>query len=149
MNLMEGKGLLYLTKLREGRKSTWRDGEREGGSSSSVNPNDGLILFLSCHTRKRDQTLPSNSEDSEKLPPPCLCCRLVGREWLLRSLPPGLDDAFPYHIIPITAMTMPNTTWRLRPSFPKKKKPITNTRIVFMCPITWKVTALNLPIQMN
>lgn len=66
-----------------------------------------------------------------------------------RSFPPGLDEALPYHIIPKIAIIMPKTTCQLRPSFPKKVNPITNTNIVFMWPSTWKVTAENLPMQMN
>lgn len=90
---------------------------------------------------------PSCSLDSDK--PPCFCCLLVGSEWLQRSFPPGLDEALPYHIIPTTAMIMPRTTCKLRPSFPKKKNPIIKTRIVFIWPSTWKETAVNLPMHMN
>lgn len=73
----------------------------------------------------------------------------VGRVWLRRSFPPGLDEALPYQIIPATAMIIPKTTWRLRPSFPKKKNPMIKTSIVFICPSTWKETAVNLPMQIN
>lgn len=93
-----------------------------------------------------NQTFPSTSVDSDIL---CLCCLLVGREPLLRSFPPGLADALPYHIIPTTAIIIPMTTCVLRPSFPKKIKPMIKTRIVFIWPITWKDTAVNLPMQMN
>lgn len=44
---------------------------------------------------------------------------------------------------------IPKTTWKLRPSFPKKKNPKIKTRMVFMCPSTWNDTAVNLPMQMN
>jgi hypothetical protein len=37
----------------------------------------------------------------------------------------------------------------LRPSLPKKKNPIIKTSIVFICPSTWKDTAVNLPMQIN
>jgi hypothetical protein len=50
---------------------------------------------------------------------------LSGRT-LRRSLPPGLADAFPYHIIPRD-----------------------RTSTVFMWPRTWKDTAEKRPIQMN
>ena len=72
---------------------------------------------------------------------------LMGK--LRRSFPPGLEDALPYHIIPAMAMVMPRITCKLRPSFPKKTNPKASTRIVFMCPRTWKDTAVNLPMQMN
>lgn len=92
-------------------------------------------------------TFPSISVDSDK--PSVFCDLLIGRAGLRRSFPPGLDEALPYQIIPTTAMIIPRTTCRLRPSFPKKRNPKIRTRIVFMCPITWKDTAVNLPIQMN
>lgn len=74
---------------------------------------------------------------------------LVGRVWFKRSFPPGFDEALPYHIIPITAMTIPKTTWTLRPSLPKKRNPNIKTSIVFMWPSTWNETAVNLPMQIN
>ena len=74
---------------------------------------------------------------------------LVGREWFKRSFPPGFVETLPYHIIPHTAISIPITTWTLRPSLPKKKNPITKTSMVFMCPRTWKETAVNLPMQIN
>lgn len=96
---------------------------------------------------EENQTFESCSLESDKLLG--FCCRIVGRDRLRRSFPPGLDEAFPYQIIPATAMIIPRTTCRLRPSFPKKKNPIINTRIVFIWPSTWKDTAVNLPMQMN
>ena len=66
-----------------------------------------------------------------------------------RSFAPGFDEALPYQIIPMIAIIIPRTTCILRPAFPKKVNPRINTRIVFMWPRTWKVTAENLPIQMN
>ena len=80
-------------------------------------------------------------------PPLCLS-DLTGRT-LRRSLPPGFADAFPYHIIPRTARIIPRTTWRFRPSLPKKRKPRNRTSTVFMWPKTWKDTAENRPMQMN
>ena len=64
-------------------------------------------------------------------------------------MPPGFDDAFPYQIMPITARSMPRATWKLSPSFPKKRNPNVNTRTVFMWPRTWNETAVNLPMHMN
>lgn len=92
-------------------------------------------------------TFPSIPLDSDK--PSVFCDLLIGRAGLRRSFPPGLDEALPYQIIPTTATIIPRMTWRLRPSFPNKKNPNIRTRIVFMCPITWKDTAVNLPMQMN
>lgn len=66
-----------------------------------------------------------------------------------RSFPPGFDEALLYHIIPNIAIIMPKTTCQLSPSFPKKAKPMISTKMVFMWPSTWKVTAENLPMQMN
>lgn len=66
-----------------------------------------------------------------------------------RSFPPGCEEALPYHIMPTIAIDIPKTTCRLSPSFPKKRKPKIRTRIVFIWPSTWNVTAVNLPMQMN
>lgn len=93
------------------------------------------------------QTLSSCSPDSARSP--CFWDLSLGNEKLRLSLPPGFDDALPYHIIPKTAKIIPKITCELRPSLPNKKNPKIKTRIVFMCPITWKDTAVNLPIQMN
>lgn len=121
--------------------------KRNTGFLISDDKLESAILYVRSLAITNIQTFPSTSVDSDKLP--CLCCLLVGSEWLRRSFPPGLDDALPYQIIPTTAMIMPMTTWRLRPSFPKKRKPMIKTRIVFIWPITWKETAVNLPMQMN
>lgn len=37
----------------------------------------------------------------------------------------------------------------LRPSFPKKMNPNVKTKMVFIWPSTWNVTAVNLPMHMN
>lgn len=89
-------------------------------------------------------TLSSTSEDSDTAP---FFWDLLGAE--RRSLPPGLEEALPYHIIPMIAMNIPNTTWWLRPSFPKNMNPKIKTRIVFIWPRTWNDTAVNLPMHMN
>jgi len=76
----------------------------------------------------------------------------VGDDWLLLTsyfplvcliYPRGLDEALPCQIIPTTAIIMPRTTCRLRPSFPKKKNPMISTRIVFIWPSTWKDTTVS------
>lgn len=102
-----------------------------------------LCLYAQCHPT---QTFPSCSLDSPKLP--CFCGLVVGSE-LRRSFPPGFVEALLYQIIPNTAMIIPRTTCKLRPSFPKNKNPMINTSIVFIWPSTWKDTAVNLPMQMN
>lgn len=104
-----------------------------------------VYLETSNHFFSDLYTFSSDSVDSGN--PACFW--LLGRERLRRSLPPGLDDAFPYQIIPITAISIPKITCKLRPSFPKKMNPNIKTRIVFICPSTWNDTAVNLPMQMN
>lgn len=71
------------------------------------------------------------------------------REYTRFSLPPGFDDALPYQIMPQIASSIPRTTWMLNPCLPNRKNPIMSTNTVFMCPSTWKETALNRPMQMN
>lgn len=105
------------------------------------------FTYSKIQLQEMSYTFSSASEDSDD--PPCFCWPFLDIEWLRRSLPPGFDEALPYQIIPTTAMTMPTTTCKLRPSFPKNMNPRINTRIVFMWPRTWNETAVNLPIQMN
>ena len=82
--------------------------------------NSQSAIFVCSIFLKEPYTFLSSSVDSDK--PLCFCCLVVGSEWLRRSFPLGLEEALPYHIIPTTAMTIPKTTCKLRPSFPKKKE---------------------------
>jgi len=105
-------------------------------------------FFNFSRAKPKSHTLPFGPSDSSNLSRSSSSAT-SGSGGVRRSFPPGLDEALPYQIIPMIAIIIPRTTCRLRPSFPKKVNPRVKTRIVFMWPRTWKVTAENLPMQMN